>query len=78
MALKGPTIYDFQQNSGVVTLIFGPFTTYQLFREGEYLKYLCLIVGMGRRGTEMMIYANILESLTNLIGSEIGINEKQS
>jgi len=45
---------------------------------GSLLKYLCLIVEVGWREVEMLIYVNVLESETHLIGSEIRINEQQN
>ena len=41
---------------------------------GGILKYLCLVVGVGRKDVEMLIYASILESEGNLISSNIRVN----
>jgi len=54
-----------------------PFT-YQVIRERVLAKCLCLIVGVEWREVDMLIYANIFESETHLVGLEIRINDQQS
>ena len=58
-------------------LYLEPFT-YLAIREGGLLNCLCLIAGVGRREMEMLIVANILESETHLIDSEVRINDQRN
>ena len=78
--IKGPRIHDLHQSSGVfAVLIFG--TNYLSHNQKRgVLKYLCiknkcLIVGMGKREVEMLIYENILESEAHLIGLDGNKNQ---